>query len=310
MSQPHQGPNRGIVTGASGFIGRYLVRDLEEAGWHVTRVSLRDQEQSPQAAFSALAGESAVVFHLAGLARGDGEADESLDLVNRELAVQTYRAACASSARCFVYLSSSRVFGARSGRVDETTDVEPDDAYGRSKADAEASLRAIEDPATRLMIVRAPPVYGAGCKGNLVRLLRLVSGPWPLPFGRANARRSYVSAVNLASALRWIASRVERRDGTSDQALVWHVADCELSTRQLCERLACAVGRRSVLLPVPMALLVPLTRATLGGRAVGTLLDPFQFDRERLVATGWCPPQDYREGFEEMVTWFRSQSRR
>ena len=307
MSQPHQGPNRGIVTGASGFIGRYLVRDLEEAGWHVTGVSLRDQDRSPHAAFSTRAAEGAVVFHLAGVASGDGETDETLDRVNRELAVQSYLA-CASRARSFVYLSSSRVFGARVGKVDETTDVEPDDAYGRSKADAEASLRAIEDPATPLMIVRSPPVYGAGCKGNLVRLLGLVDGPCPLPFGRAHAPRSYVAAVNLASALRWLASRVERSGG--DRVRVWHVADCELSTRELCERLASAAGRRPLLVPVPMALLAALTRATLGERTADTLLNPLQFDGTRLIATGWCPPQDPCEGFEEMVTWFRSRSRR
>lgn len=318
MSQPHKGPRessrRGVVTGASGFIGHYLVHELEQAGWNVARVSLRDDAR-PTSTTAALevklagpraAGEGAVVFHLAGVASGDGEDDATLEAVNCELAVRTYRAACMSGARAFVYLSSSRVFGARTGRVDETSDVAPDDAYGRSKALAETRLSGIAQVPTPVVIVRAPPVYGAGCQGNLIRLLRLVDGPWPVPFGHANERRSYVSAVNLASALRWIG---ERQSGT-EAVRIWHVADCELSTRELCERLALAAKRRARVLPIPRAALAPLLRATLGRRAAGTLLNPFQLEAKRLAANGWCPPQDSLAGFEEMVTWCHSQSPR
>lgn len=38
---------RALVTGAAGFVGRHMMAELAQRGWHVTGVDIRDQEWSP-----------------------------------------------------------------------------------------------------------------------------------------------------------------------------------------------------------------------------------------------------------------------
>lgn len=169
---------RALVTGATGFIGRHLVRVLLERGWRVTiahRVGSRlggmaaaplrrvvwdlNDEVNAELA-EALAG-SEVVFHVGGLIK-------ALDArrfyaINTEPTVRLYEACKGlSNVRRFVYFSSQAAAGPAptSAGVDESHPPRPVCHYGRSKLAAEVHIRARAH--TPFTILRPSVVFGVG----------------------------------------------------------------------------------------------------------------------------------------------------
>jgi nucleoside-diphosphate-sugar epimerase len=141
---------RAIVTGASGFIGHALTRQLLAEGWHVTAVG-RDATRLPAGAEpvvvtqyncpdldSALAGKKCdVVFHLAayGVLPTERDPDQML-AVNVVGTAAMVRVAAACGAAAFVYAGSSAEYAdAVSGQaIDEHHPTTASGIYGASKA--------------------------------------------------------------------------------------------------------------------------------------------------------------------------------
>src|SRR5438552_7018239 len=187
-----------LVTGASGFVGTTLCRELLARG-HTVRATLRRLDPPstvpPQlhqilipdiaAEFDrrALVDGVGTVIHLAAIAHRLNIAGGELRRVNGDAAVRLAEAA-AGSVRRFVFLSSAKVHGEDSGSGTYTEDdaLDPQDSYGRSKLEAE---RALTDTAARcgieLVIVRPPLVYGPEVKANFLRLLDWLDSGLPLP---------------------------------------------------------------------------------------------------------------------------------
>jgi nucleoside-diphosphate-sugar epimerase len=124
----------------------------------------------------------------------------------------------------------------------------PEDAYGRSKALAEAELTSMKGLETS--IVRAPLVYGAGVKGNLLALLRVSDSPWFLPFGAIRNRRSFVHVDDLARLLIECAVHPAAA-GRTFFAAHWR----SVSTPQLVAAMRTHLGMPARLMNVPPALL-------------------------------------------------------
>jgi nucleoside-diphosphate-sugar epimerase len=187
---------RALVSGAGGFVGSALVAHLA-----VTEAPLRMGAPDWTEQLGTTNFEDATIFHLAARVHGDDDDDPGFlhDNVDKTLALA--RAARRGGARRFVFLSSVKVNGeeSRSHAFNRADKPAPQDAYARSKAQAEAGLAMIEG--LDVVVVRSPLVYGPGVKGNLLALLRLCDSPWPLPFGALDNRRSFVHVDDLARLL-------------------------------------------------------------------------------------------------------------
>ena len=138
-----------LVTGASGFVGTALCRELLARG-HTVRAAVRrlvpPSAVPPQlhqvlvpdigAEFDrrALVDGVGTVIHLAAIAHRSNLAGGELRRVNCDAAVRLAEAA-AGSVRRFVFLSSAKVHGEDSGSGTYTEDdaLDPQDSYGRSK---------------------------------------------------------------------------------------------------------------------------------------------------------------------------------
>lgn len=279
------------ITGATGFIGQALARRLTEQGRPMRLFGRRQSITSSgqlieplDASPEAFKGID-VLVHLAGIASSDRPEPE-IRRANIDLALDVARVAIAANVKRLIFFSSLGVHGKAAGAaITPETPFEPQNAYARSKAEAERQLRDECAGRIELVIVRPPMIYGRDGKGSFQALLKLVKTGIPLPFGAATAKRSFCSITNLVSATQ------AAIDHPTPPA-VFIPADAEdLSTRDLCLAMRTSLGSKSPLVPVPARAMLPLLRATGRAEMAQSLFEPLSIDRTHWAEWGWRPDQ-------------------
>ena len=276
------------MTGASGFIGRYLVRRLATAGLRTRALARRpDAEGLPRgpgidwleappadalpAQWLALVRDARAVIHLAGLAHrplalataddaGRRAALRELRQVNVLAGARLAEAAARGGVRDFLFVSSIKAVAEASEEraIDESTPPHPQDCYGFAKLAAERRLArlALAHPAMRVCMLRPPLVYGPGVKGNFAQLARIIARGWPLPLASVENRRSMIHVGNLVDAMLRILETPDAPGGC------YLVCDPQpLSTPALIRAIASARGHRARLLPFPVGWLQAMANA-------------------------------------------------
>ncbi|MFE6053989.1 NAD-dependent epimerase/dehydratase family protein [Kitasatospora sp. NPDC056446] len=208
-----------VVTGASGFVGSALCRAARAAGHQVLALGRRRTvpaeltggapylpwdlaDPSARPALPAAFTRPDAVIHCAGLAT-DWARPEAFHRGN-VLTTRGVLAAFPGTAR-FVHLSTASVYDPRRptvmAREDEADAVRHTDAYGRSKALAEAWVRRLRPDA---VVLRPHAVYGPGDTTLLPRVLQAVRptpfGPKLFAIGDGRQRLSLTSVANLVDA--------------------------------------------------------------------------------------------------------------
>ena len=154
-----------LITGAGSYIGE-AVKEYLQTMPHLYRAAVKETvgwEPVPD----DFRGFD-VVFHAAGIAHVR-ETEKNRHLyyqINRDLAVRCASAAKKGGVRQFILLSTMSVYGLTTGHITKDTPVHPVNAYGRSKAQADAEIAKLADDTFRFTCLRPPMVYGKGCKGN------------------------------------------------------------------------------------------------------------------------------------------------
>lgn len=144
------------------------------------------------------------VIHLAGVAHVGRAQAQQARAVNLDATLELLNAAINAGVRRFVYLSSTLAAAAEQGSGDVTH-------YGRDKLAVEqALLAAAAKGKIEVVILRSVNIYGAGMRGNIAAMIRLMrAGRLPrLPL--LNNKISLVSVTDVAEAL--IAAAVRELD--------------------------------------------------------------------------------------------------
>lgn len=144
------------------------------------------------------------VFHVAGIAHvpPSSQSDDIYMAVNCDLACEVAEKAASEGVRQFIFMSSAIVYGdssvlGRQSPIDGQTLVDPENAYGRSKVEAERRLGLLDGDDFSVAILRCPMIYGPGCtRGNFPTLVRLAQAS-PL-FPKVKNKRSMLYVENLA----------------------------------------------------------------------------------------------------------------
>lgn len=289
-----------LITGASGFIGGRLLRTLRAEGvacrtlgrTRIEHEGFVAADLSDKASLLRACAGVRSVFHCAGYAHAfsslSGEDDALHWNVNFKGTRNLVEAAARTGVRYFVNLSSVKAM-ADPGEVyaDEEFSGEPDTAYGRSKRAAEGVVLSVaQDSGMHAVNLRLSMVYGAGGRGNLERMARLVRrGLFP-PLPETGNHRSLVHVDDVVAVMRLVAGDV-RADGRT-----YIVASPEApSGRALFNALRETFGMPACRWSVP----VPILRAAaVGGNLLEGLLGrQMPFDREvlaRLLGSAWYSP--------------------
>jgi len=287
---------RALVSGAGGFVGSALVAHLA-----VTEGRLRMGAPDWTEQLGTTNFQDATVFHLAARVHADDDDDPAFlhDNVDKTLALA--RAARRGGARRFVFLSSVKVNGeeSRAHPFNRADSPAPEDAYARSKAQAEAGLAAIDG--LDIVIVRSPLVYGPGVKGNLLALLRLCDSAWPLPFGALDNRRSFVHVDDLARLLIDCATHPEAVGRTYFAA-----HERSVSTRELVAGIRAALGRAARLFGVPAGMLEAAAGMAGQHERMRRLTRSLEVDASDAARElGWTAQIAFANALEDMVRIYR-----
>ena len=318
---------RVVVTGANGFVGRAVCRALLDAGYGATGLVRQtgtciagvDEWVAPAPDFDRIEGtwpaslQADAVIHLA--ARVHVMDDTALDplaafrATNVEGALRMAKAAHRHGVRRFVYASSIKAVAELDpGRpLRESDPACPEDAYGRSKLEAEMALRQWgEESGLDVVVVRPPLVYGPGVRANFLALMHAIAKGIPLPLGAVSAQRSLVYVDNLADAF----ARCVTDPGAS--AGCFHVADDESPTvAELARMLGKHLHKPARLLPVPVAYLRLAGKMTGRLPQVERLTGNLRVDNASIrTALDWRPRCSLDEGLERTARWYRTTERR
>lgn len=312
--------SRILVTGGTGFIGRHLIRQLVSQGCEVIATSRAQVDRAatdpvqwthlelgtPESFEARLLTDVDCVIHLAARVhvmrrmRHDATRFQACNVAATQvLANQAAR----YGVRRFIYVSSVKVNGER------TTDrpfaiydePRPQDAYGRSKWQAEQVLMDVaKSTGLDVVIVRPPLVYGPGVGANFLSLLSLVYTGIPLPLGSVQNKRSMIGVWNLVDWI-WRAMTDLRLSGRA-----WLVSDGEdISTPQLVELIAFGMQRRPRLWRAPVSVLRAAAFAMRRSAQLSRLLDSLQVDiTATREATDWTPPVSIQNGIERTAAWY------
>lgn len=250
-----------VVTGASGFVGRALTARLADEGLDVRAVTRGGAALQPHVqvvhadvrdadGLTAAFRDAEVVFHLAAHTHDLKSTDDSAQqrAITYGGTIAALRAAEACEVSHFVLASSLAVFGPVGNEaVAEDHPCRPHTPYGQAKLDAEDAVRSFAQRTGRYAAsIRPAMIYGAGCPGNLPRMIRAIMARRFPPIPEFGNRRSLVSVDDVVDALvrAW---RSDIRDGRE-----FIVTDGQAySTRQLYDAVQTALGRPTSGLTVP-----------------------------------------------------------
>jgi nucleoside-diphosphate-sugar epimerase len=283
---------------------RPVYRSLDSGRLHKDAVLVPGLE-SPVDWSQALQGVD-VVIHTAARAHimreGAQHAMAEYRRVNVEGTLNLARQAAFAGVRRFVFISSIKVNG-------EATDIgrpfiandppAPENAYGVSKAEAEAKLKQVaQEMGMEVIIIRPPLIYGPGVKGNLSSLISLMRSGLPLPLGNViNNRRSMVYIDNLVDLILVCAAHPKAANQT------FLVSDGEdLSTTELLMKIGKALEGPTRLFSVPEGL-ISLMAGLVGKKVIShRLLSSLQVDiKKTCELLDWKPSVALDEGIRRTM---------
>jgi UDP-glucose 4-epimerase len=211
-----------LITGASGFIGSYLVKEILTLNLCrvklVSRQKINIKNKNLEIIYinniveyndwGSILKDVNYVFHLIGVShysnkiRGEKNYFNNVNFLLTQKIVQS---SVLSKVEKIIFLSSIKVNGefTKNNKAFLSTDKpNPLDFYGKTKLKAEKKIVELCNKSNlKYTIIRPPLVYGPNAKGNFGLILKAVRLGLPLPTQYLRMKRSLISIYNLVDFL-------------------------------------------------------------------------------------------------------------
>lgn len=316
-----------LVTGATGFIGRVLVRRLSAAGLKVRclvrpgrsiaglelpGVEILRGDLLDPALPDAAVRDIGRVWHLAALVRAGGfivsrkAVIDRFNSVNTEAAGRLARAAGLAKVKRFIFFSSIAALGPGEN-LSDGAEPRPITFYGKAKLAAEDMIRrSARETGMDHVILRPAMIYGPGPgSGTWEKLFAQIRHGWAAVPGRALNTLSICSLDNLLNAALLAADKAPR-------GAALNASEGAIAVRDLALLIGELLGRKPLLLRVPVpalkaaaSVLEPLLAAAglympafmgADGTRIAEACSSWSHDCRGLRELGWKPALTTREG--------------
>lgn len=296
-----------LITGASGFIGRYL-QSLDHLDFCCV---IRDGNKNNFESFFEVSGIDAdtdwngafenvdSIIHLGGLAHKNIYTKAEYLSVNTAGTLRLANQAVKAGVRRFIFVSSIGVNGNSTQTLpfNESNIPAPSNYYSESKYLAELGLlKIMKETGLEVVIIRPPLVYGNNAPGNFCSLVNLVKKSPFLPFGLCKNKRSYISVGNLCD---FICTCVSHPKASGE---IFIVSDGPaISTKALTNAIAQAVGTSLKQLAVPIWLIRCVGNIFNKKNKVDQLLGDLEIDSSKArKLLNWFPPETMMQAIKKL----------
>lgn len=323
---------RVLITGANGFVGQEVVRQLVARGTPMRALVRSERAGEPLRALgveihrgdlkqtTSLAGVARgidLVLHLAAVHRGGNLRRSDFWQVNSEGTKRLLQEAVRHGVRRFVYVSTAGVLGdVGPRRLGTESDVpHPRDLYEVTKWRGEQAVRRIaHTDGLETVIVRPAAVYGPG-ERRFLKLFRPIARRRFVVIGSGRHRLHFIHVRDAAAGI------LAAADSPATAGDTFLLADrAPVQIQELVAMIASALGVPPPTLRIPYAPLLALALACEGVcRPFG--VDPPLYRRrlaffgterayavEKLAATvGFRAQVPLAVGIQELATWYRAE---
>ena len=261
-----------LITGATGFVGRELVKSLlltKKFNIKITKRSDKVYFNEDVAEFNFgnlenfidkknILKDIDIIIHLAG--RAHQVRNKKKDYFDKYKKANQYsisnlaNLASMAGVKKFIFLSTLKVNGENNSIKHpfvESNLANPHDYYSKSKFEGELSLiKSCVNSNMKYVIIRAPLIYGPDLKGNLKMLETLLNKNIPMPFGLINNQRSLLFIENLISFI-----KICIESDSSDNHTFLISDDQDLSIFELIKIMKSILKSKSIIIPMPQIIL-------------------------------------------------------
>jgi dihydroflavonol-4-reductase len=323
---------RVVITGASGFIGRYLLRECSHREWDVRvlqhhrrlsggddlnkEIDIFEGDITNPESLGGLLEDVDILFHCAAALGASIISENDFFRINAEGTKNVLRAAKDAGVSKILNFSSAGVLGSvKKGEVaHEDYPLDPQNSYDRSKLEGENIARRFSEEGMDIVIIRPGWVYGPGDR----RTFKLIKAIAKKRFILVTKGKAYQTPVYIDDLVRGIFLCIEK----GQRGHIYHIAGNEvLPVKDIAHTIATATGSRIPPIALPLwptwlaasaleksfALFkkeAPLTRGKLS-----FFIHPkplaIQKAKQEL---GYMPNINFSEGISQTVEWSKAHN--